>query len=251
MLVRKYQNLTEMFMELNREIISKPSQMLDYVHGILGYIDNVVLASKSCDFDFDLSKVGYKVGKWSHLLRTYVDYEELIEFHKKLEDSTALSLTYYFKQKKANNGSCLIAIVVSRNDRKKKWTKVNVLYRTTEVQRRFAADLTLVQSFIKELPSCCEINRIIFYFPQMYISAKVLNGYFNLFGIPMESLDKSNEWVKTMIRDYELNYVPGSRITTYQSIARMQKLRLGLTKYDPLLSKSLSIRKYFESKKEK
>lgn len=67
----------------------------------------------------------------------------------------------------------------------------------------------------------------------------------------MESLDKSNEWVKTMIRDYELNYVPGSRITTYQSIARMQKLRLGLTKYDPLLSKSLSIRKYFESKKEK
>ena len=63
MLVRKYQNLTEMFMELNREIISKPSQMLGYVHGILGYIDNVVLASKSCDFDFDLSRRTYARGE--------------------------------------------------------------------------------------------------------------------------------------------------------------------------------------------
>lgn len=252
MIVRKYKDFDDLFLNLNREIILNPSDMLQYVHSILGYLDNVFIACKSWNCTLDLSSFGYKVNKWGHLLKTYVDYESLLEFKNKLNNSTALSLTYYFKQKKVNNGSCLIGIVISRKDRKKNWNKINVLYRTTEVQRRFAADLVLIHHFIKELPKeCCDIKVVTFYMPQMYISAKVLNGYFPYFGIEEDELDMDNEWIKTMMRDYQLNYTEGSRITTYQSIARMQKLRLGLEEYPPIDVNDLSIEKYFEERRKK
>lgn len=251
MKIRKYKNFDDLFFNFNREIIQHPRDMLDYVHSILGYMDNVFIACKSWDCSLDLSDFGYKRNKWGHLLRTYIDYDELKEFYDKLKTSTALSLTFYFKRKKVNNGSCLIAIVLSRKDRKKNWDKVNVEYRTTEVQRRFAADLVLIHHFIKELPECCDINRVTFYMPQMYISAKVLNGYFDYFQVPYDDLDKDHEWIKTMLRDYELNFTPGSRITTYQSIAKMQKLRLGLEVYDPIPIDSLSIKDFFEKEKRK
>lgn len=246
---RKYKDFDDCFFNLNREIILSPSEMLDYTHSILGYLENIYVECETSECHLDLSKFGYKIGKWGHLLRTYVDYDELLKFKEKLSNTTAMSLTFYFKQKKVNNGSCLIGIVLTRDDRKKEWTKANVLYRTTEVQRRFAADLVLIHHFIKELPSCCKIGKVTFYFPQMYISAKVLNGYFPYFKIDESELDKNHIWIKTMLRDYELNYVPGSRVTTYASIARMQKLRLGLSEYPKIDIDSLSISGYFENRK--
>ena len=252
MKVRKYKDFDEMFLKLNQEILTNPHEMLDYTNGILGYMDNIFIACKNWDCNLDLGKFGYKKNKWPHLLKTYINYEELLKFHERLKTATGLSLTFYFNQKKVNNGSCLIGIVISRKDRKKNWSKINVLYRTTEVQRRFAADLVLIHHFIKELPKeCCDIKVVTFYMPQMYISAKVLNGYFPYFGIEEDELDMDNEWIKTMMRDYQLNYTEGSRITTYQSIARMQKLRLGLEEYPPIDVNDLSIEKYFEERRKK
>lgn len=247
--IRKYKNFDDCFFNLNREIILNPSEMLDYTHSISGYLENVYVECKNSNCSLDLSKFGYKTGKWGHLLRTYVNYDELVKFKEKLANSTALSLTFYFNQKKVNNGSCLIGIVLTREDRKEMWSKANILYRTTEVQRRFAADLVLIHHFIKELPKeCCKIGKVTFYFPQMYISARVLNGYFPYFKIKESELDKSHPWIKTMLRNYELNFAPGSRVTTYASIARMQKLRLGLEEYPPIDINELSISGYFESK---
>ena len=123
----------------------------------------MVLACKSWECNLDLANFGYKKSKWSHLLRTYIDYDELLAFREKIKHISGLSYTYYFKRKTVNNGSCLIGVVISRTDRKKQWTKINVLYRTTEIQRRFAADLVLIHHFIKELPKeCCDIQRVIF-----------------------------------------------------------------------------------------
>lgn len=246
MLVRKYQNFDELFLKLTQEVLVNP-EILDYTNGILGYMDNVFVACKNWDCTLDLSTFGYKKNKWQHLLRNYIDYEGLVNFREKLKNSTALSLTYYFKQKKINNGSCLIAIVLSRKDRKKVWDKVNVLYRTTEIQRRFAADLVLVYNFIKELPKdCCDIKRVTFYMPQCYISSMVINGYYDYFGVPMEELDESHPWIKSLLAVYERSFKEGARITTYQSMARMQKMRLGMSEYEKIPIETLGIDKVFQ-----
>ena len=251
MKVRKYKDFDEMFLKLNQEILTNPHEMLDYTNGILGYMDNIFIACKNWDCNLDLGKFGYKKNKWPHLLKTYINYEELLKFHERLKTATGLSLTFYFNQKKVNNGSCLIAIVLSRKDRNYNWNKCNVIYRTTETQRRMAADLCLVNSFIRELPDCCEIERVTFYMAQSYISAMVINGYYDYFGIPLESLDKEHPWTKCLINQHYHNFVPGARITTYQSMARMQKMALGIETYEPLLCKDLSIKEFFESKMKK
>lgn len=251
MKVRKYKDFDEMFFKLNQEILTNPYEMLDYTNGILGYMDNIFVACKNWDCNLNLGDFGYKKNKWGHLLKTYINYEELLKFHERLANATGLSLTFYFNQKKVNNGSCLLAIVMSRKDRKKPWTKCNVIYRTTETQRRMAADLVLVHSFINELPECCQIERVTFYMAQSYISAMVINGYFDYFKVPMEELDYSHPWIKNIIDVHDRSFVKGARITTYQSMARMQRMALGMDEYPPLLAKDLSIKQFFEDKMKK
>ena len=168
-----------------------------------------------------------------------------------LKTASGLSLTYYFKQKKINNGSCLIAIVLSRKDRKKKWIRCNVIYRTTETQRRMAADLVLIHSFIKELPECCEIERVTFYMAQTYTSAMVINGFYDYFKVPFDTLDYTHPWIKSLVDAYNRSFVDGARITTYQSMARMQRMRLGMETYPPLPANTLSIDEYFKDRKTK
>lgn len=251
MKVRKYNDFDEMFLKLNQELLTKPYEMFDYVNGILGYMDNVFIGCRKWDCNLDLGNFGYKKNKWGHLLRTYIDYDNLLQFRETLKTISGLSYTFYFNQKKVNNGSCLLAIVLSRKDRKKPWTRVNVIYRTTETQRRMAADLALIHAFIKELPDCCEIERVTFYMAQTYTSAMVINGYYDYFGIPYDSLDKSHPWIKALTGAYERSFVEGARITTYQSMARMQKMRLGMEEYPQMLVKDLSIDKFFQGRKDK
>lgn len=247
MLVRKYKDFDDLFLNLTKEILENPNELIDYSSGILGYIDNMVLATKSWDCTLNLGDFGYAKNKWNQLMRTYIDYDQLVKFRERIKNMSGLSFTYYFKQKKINNGSCLIAVVLSRQDRKGKWTKVNILYRTTEIQRRFAADLVMIHHFIEELPKeICDIQRVIFYMPQSYISAMVINGYYDYFGVPRENLDDSNPWIKSLISVHKRSFVPGSRITTYQSMARMQKLALGLTSYDSLDADDFGIDKHFQ-----
>lgn len=248
MKVRKYKDFDEMFLKLNQEVLLHPDEMLDYTTGNLGYMDNIFIACKTWDCNLDLGNFGYKKNKWGHLLKTYIDYDRLLEFKKALPTATGLSLTYNFNQKKINNGSCLIAVVLSRKERKKPWTKCNVLYRTTETQRRMAADLCLIHHFIKELPECCEIERVTFYMAQSYIHGNFINGYFDYFGVSYDELDDNNSWAHSVLQARKTNYMPDSRITTYQSMARMQKMALGITKYDSIPCNTLSISKFFEGK---
>lgn len=252
MKVRKYKDFDEMFLKLNQEILEKPYEMLDYTNGILGYMDNLFVACKNWDCNLNLGDFGYKKNKWGHLLRTYINYDELLKFRERLKTASGLSLTFYFNQKKINNGSCLIGIVLSRKDRKKNWTRCNVIYRTTETQRRMAADLVLIHSFIKELPKeCCDIQRVTFYMTQTYTSAMVINGYYDYFNVPFDTLDYTHPWIKSLVDVYNRSFVEGARITTYQSMARMQKMRLGMETYPELLADSLSIDEHFKNKIEK
>ena len=105
---------------------------------------------------------------------------------------------------------------------------------------------------IKELPKeVCDIERVTFYMAQSYISAMVINGYYDYFEVPFEDLDYSHPWIKSLVDVYERSFVEGARITTYQSMARMQRMRLGMDEYESLPIDTLSIKGFFESKMKK
>ena len=77
----------------------------------------------------------------------------------------------------------------------------------------------------------------------------VINGYYDYFGVPFDSLDTSNQWIKFLVDVYKRSFVEGSRITTYQSMARMQKMRMGINTYEPIPIDSVGIDKHFRKEK--
>lgn len=249
MIVRKYKDFDEMFLKFNREILTNTSNMLSRTNGFLGYMENITIGCKSWDCNLDLGKFGYKKAKWGHLLKTYIDYDNLLKFREDIRTTSGMSYTFYFNQKKINNGSCLIAIVLTRDISRGPWKRVNVLYRTTETQRRMAADLCLVHSFINELPQdICEFEAVVFHMVQAYISGMVINGYLDYFGVPIEEMD-NHPWIDCMLKNREKYFQKDSRISTYQSQAKMQKLALGMMKCPPMLCKDLSIDAWFKKQR--
>lgn len=249
MLIEHYKNFDEMYYKLNRKFLLHP-EIIDVQMSDSGYAENVVIECDSWDCNLDLANFGYKVTKWGHLLNTYIDYTELLEFYDKLRKVKGIAFTFYFKRKKVNNGSCLISIVLKRNKRGGMWNEANVFYRVTETQRRMAADLVLINRFMNELPKdICDVKKVTFMMAQAYCSSKFINGFFDYFDIPREKLDYSNNWLNGLRKDYERYFQPDSEIHSFQTLARMQKLALGITKYKPIDINTLSIKEHFENKK--
>lgn len=259
MKIRKYKDFDTLYKELIREILMNPNEMIDFNTSELGYVNNVFIACKTYNCDLDLGVFGYSKNKWGHLLKTYVDYDRLLEFYDKLHKVSGLSFTYDFKRKYINNGSCLLECVLTRRERHKTWTEAHIMYRTTELQRRFAADLCLIHHFIKELPEdICDIQRVYFYMPQCYVSGMFINGFYEYFEVPYETLDLEHKWTRTLYNTWKRSFQPDSKITTFMTQRKMQELALGLKTYPPMPCKELpGIKGFFDdynakqSKKEK
>lgn len=251
MLIKKYKDFDDMYYNLNREFLLNPN-IIDIILSDSGYVNNVVIGCKTYKCSLDLGKFGYKKNKWRHLLNTYIDYEHLCEFKEKLKTVSGLAYTFYFKHKKVNNGSCLICIVLTRDKRHGKWSGADVFYRVTETQRRMAADLVMINRFLTELdPEYCDIQKVVFYMAQCYCSAKFINGFYDYFDVPREELDYSHQWIKQLKKDYEKYFMKDSIIHSFQTLARMQKLALGQTKYESIDLNELSIKGFFEGGKKK
>lgn len=246
MLVREYKDFDELFYELNREVILNPNKLIKYQQAAMGFQDNVLITCHNWDCHLDLGRFGYGIGKWKHLLKTYIDYDTYMEFRQKVAESTGLSLTFYFKQKKVHNGSCLIALVLSRTDRHKPWGQVNVIWRTTETQRRLSADLVLINRFITELPGNCKIQKVVLYMVQLYTSAAFVNGYLEFFDIDTRDIDAQDSWGWFVLRMNERYFKPGGKKCKFASLRRMQDFYLSGSNYTPVPCESLSIRKFFE-----
>lgn len=245
MIVRKYKNFDELFLKFNREVLTNTGEMLVRTNGFLGYMETILIGCKSWEFNLDLGILGYKKNKWGHLLRTYIDYDKLLKFRKDIRETSGMSYTFYFNQKEVNNGSCLLAIVLTREISRGPWKSVHVMYRTTETQRRMAADLALIQAFINELPQdICEIEKVVIHAAQAYISGMVINGYLDYFGVPIDKM-ADHPWIDCMLKNRRMYFQPDSRISTYQSQAKMQKLALGLLETESIPAKELSIDEWF------
>lgn len=248
MLYREYKDFDDLFLNFNKEVIQNP-HLMDYTQNIQGFIEDVVLVAHSHKCNLNLGDFGYKKEKWGHLLRSYIDYPQLVEFKEKISKIAAMSYTYYFNRKKATNGSCLIAAVITRDNRKKPWKHLKILYRVTECQKKLSADLILINRFIEELPKdCCEIEEITFHMSQAYLSGMFINGYFDYFGVPREKLDSKHPWIKTLTSNYNRFFKSPDQLNSYKALQKMQKLYFKMEKFESINIKNLSIVEYFDKR---
>lgn len=245
----KYKDFDDLFINLNYEILSDPDKYIFYHSGANGYIGPLVIQVEEPNFAFDLGRLSYTPNKFSKLVTTYININTLHEFKEKLKNSSATTITFYFNQSKpkigsaTSNGPCILSIVLTRRSRKDIWTAANVMYRTTEVNRRFAADLLMLNRFVNELPECCDIKEVRIFIPQAYISAHIISAYLKVFGFSYEELDDGIRFHKSIINFYDRYLIDSNKLHNYKAIQRVQKAYFGLKKWKPIDPEQFSIEK--------
>ena len=217
MLHKQYKDFSEAYFELNRDILLHPEQ-IDYMENARGVIEDlfITIDSIACD-KVDLAPLGYSPKKWDHLVKTYIDRDKLREFYHLCEISKGISLGYDFKRKDTGNGSCMREVILTRHSRKKPWTKATVIWRATELQKRWAADLILLHHLLSKVPNS-QFTEIEFFITSAYQSGMyVIPLVEPVFGVKMEDLDPTAHPYWKVIRYRNQKY--------FQPDSPRQKLR--------------------------
>ena len=226
-----FNNFSDLFHEIMNRIVNDISLHAENT-GTNLYLQPMIISSKSSELDLNLGDFDYTITKMKYLVNKYIDIEELKKFHEKLINSSGTSLTFYFKTIKpkqgttTDNGPCLLNITLTRETRKSKWTKCFINYRTTEINRRFAADLILFNKIINELPSCCELNEFFLILPKSYVNLRYFSTQVNMDLFENTEIDIFKKMRKEYLKMKDVN----NNFSTYKSKNRIEKKLRGLTK---------------------
>ena len=228
MIEKSYKDFTDLFYGILNDITFNIKEFEDGNTGTNYYIKPMVLKCFSINCDLNLGDFNYSLIKMRYLVNKYIDLEELKSFKNHLENCTGTSLTYYFKLKKpkqgttTDNGPCLLNIVLTRVSRKSKWTRCFINYRTTEINRRFGADLILFSKFIEELPSCCEINEIYMNLPKAYLNLRYLTTQ-----VAIHWLDENIDMHKKLLKEYYQMSDKKREHSSYKSKRKIERILRG------------------------
>ena len=228
MIVKSYKDFTDLFNGILNDIVFNIKEYEDGNTGTNYYIKPMVLKCFSSKCDLNLGDFNYSLIKMKYLVNKYIDLEQLKEFKNHLENCTGTSLTYYFKLKKpkqgtsTDNGPCLLNVVLTRLSRKSKWNRCFINYRTTEINRRFGADLILFSKFIEELPKCCEIEEIYINLPKAYLNLRYLTTQ-----IPWKYLDSDIDMHKKLLKEYHQMSDKGREYSSYKSKCKIERILRG------------------------
>src|SRR5690554_4810621 len=118
MIFREYKDLGEAYIKLNQEFLTHPQNVVKHMENTRAICEDLVIKVKKPDASsIDLGAVGYKGGKWGHLLRTYLDVRKFNQFRELCSTTRGVSIAFDFKRKKTGNGSCMREIILTRKSR--------------------------------------------------------------------------------------------------------------------------------------
>lgn len=237
---KSYNSFTDLFLLLNRDIILHPEEYVGSVQGATAYIRPLLLSSSSAEFNFNISELNYGKNKFNRLRNTYISQEAFIEFKEKFKKQKGSSCTFYFNQTKkkqgttSDNGPCLIAMVFTRDNRKSEWNTVDVIYRSTQLNRIFCADLLLISKFLEEIPGGVGINKIRFYIPNPWQSTNIIPGYFKTFGVDETDICTEHEYHRSIRNKIKTLYQNPNKLSNYKYVKRAQLNYFGLKTWQRL-----------------
>lgn len=154
----------------------------------------IVCKKTTCD-KIDISKVGYKKGKWQHLFRSYLGPKKLLE----LRNVPLKGLTYGFDfhRKNQGNGGCMREIILNRKNYQEGWTEATVFYRTVDFAIKFSADLIMLHHILEKVIPNTNIKKITLVFANGYIplmyAPPFLHDVWGLSPQTMKNLEKTNK----------------------------------------------------------
>ena len=220
--IQKYIDFNDCFYGFNRWVLNNPN--CGEMDGCQLQIPDVIIECDSIKADqIDLGKLGYNKAKWSSLLRNYIDLDKLRSFYTGLNEVSGNSYSFDFKTKDNGNGGCIKSLVLTRRGRKKsKWTELHIMWRTCQLETKFAGDLLMISRIINDA-SNCDIKHIVMHIPQAYMSAMYMSylyepAFFNMMGIP----NMDHAFYKRL-HSYDKWKDPNYRLCKRASVAKYQQ----------------------------
>lgn len=137
------------FLATQENFLSQRQSMPKFGTQLIMYDTFIHIRKSWVDPEFNFGRMfGYKVQKWTHLVKNYVDmnYLDLVRNdiltreHKK---SKNYSLSYHFANSHSNGKDCLISLIFSRRPGYD-WPLLTFHTRATELTKRFLWDLLLI-----------------------------------------------------------------------------------------------------------
>jgi hypothetical protein len=249
MIVEKYLDFDDLYHNLNKNILFNPTKYVNYIKGKGAYLYTSFIETINYDCNIDLGELIYSKNKFYKLIKSYLDLKEWDLFKEKLKTTKGNSLTFYFKKDKkqqgttSDNGPCILSMVFTR--KKDVFDKVFIYYRTTELNRRFGADLVFFHHLLKDLKNITNLNSINFVFPLSYIQLLNIPLTLKLENINIQDIKDS--YFHNMIEKDINNILKGEKLSSYKTKRRMQLLTLNKLKIENIDINQLNLRK--ENKK--
>ena len=241
MIYLKYNDFDDLYHRLSRLPLLEYDKYKDdlILSGSTYYMNNIIIEVPKYDCSIDMSRLNYTILKWNTLINKYIDKSDYIEFKEKLKDHKSKTCTFNFKIHREGKDACLVALVLTRDKSTKPWTDIHIYYRITEIYKKFAVDLILLNKMFNELHNC-EFNNIFFHFPKFFFRieflTELIGGYFEL-----DEFNEDNFATKHVKELWNRYYTPGADLSKYHSIARKQKLKMRSEKLTPLPIEDLKI----------
>lgn len=188
---------------------------------------------KSYSCTIDMSVLNYTMLKWKALKTKYIDFDKYNGFKEYVASTSSKTATFNFKEH-GDKGGCLVAMVLTRHDNSKPFDKLTIHYRVTEVFKKFAIDLILINKICNDLSAYnCDIKEITLFLPALFyrgeFMAELIGGYHHL-----EEFDLDNVTCNKIRYLYNRFYGEGAEESNYHSIQRKQKLKKRNDKLEPI-----------------
>lgn len=226
----KFRNLDEAFYWVNRQFLVSPHKIIQFIRGAQGFAEDILLTVREPISELNLNEFAFNpTSKWNHLIRSYVDPDDYWTFWENLKTVTGTSYQFRFKNKKTGNGPCLIAVVLTRDHTGSPFTRAKVIWRTAELQRKFAADIVLIHNFFREIPEevhdKIRLEEVSLYLAQAFQSWRLVGPLVDHF-CEWEEVDTSHEYGQRVVTNFEKVYKEPQPELKYAPVIRMQNFYL-------------------------
>jgi len=227
---QQFETLDEAFYWINRSFLTRPHEYVQFIRGSQGFCEDLVIPVKRPVTTLNLYEYAFNPKtKWKHLVRTYIDPDEYYRFWEQMGKVTGTSYQFRFKNKLSGNGPCLIAVVLKRNESGALWTRASIIWRTAELQRKFAADLVLIHNFFREAPEECkqlmDIQEVVLYLSQAFQSWRLVGPLVKRF-CSWEEVDTSHDYGKRVVSNFQRIYAEPQPELKFAPAIKMQKFYL-------------------------
>lgn len=224
---------------LSRLVFNQWGEYNFYKYGSTYHLDNLNIKILNNKCDINISKINYTFAKWKILNNKYIDFKKYEEFKNQCKNSKARTLTFNFKIHEGKQ-SCIIALLLQRQENNKPWNNMKVFYRTTEVFKKFPVDLILFSKIWEDLPNT-DIKELELIIPTIFWRIEFLaeligEGYYTI-----EEFNLNNPPSDLIRHEYNKYYGENANLVKYKSIRRKQEMKLKRIKREDLPIEKLKL----------